>query len=122
MKPHLRFTRARSPSLYPTTTSILIRYRTESTENTTEKLLKFQPALCGVLRDSPIVRCMYFTLQKLAASLKSPLVRPSTVADSRPAAPASSPPAPPRPAPVRPCSPLFPRTFRRRTPTLGSHE
>jgi len=42
MKPHLRFLRARSPSLYPTTTSILIRYRTESTRNPSEKLLNLR--------------------------------------------------------------------------------
>ena len=38
---------SRSPSLYPTTTSILLRYRTESTVNRNEKLLNLRRFLRG---------------------------------------------------------------------------
>src|SRR5882672_7792900 len=102
MKPHLRFMRARSPSLYPTTTSILLRYRTESTGITNEKLLKFQPVFLRGFHDSPTARSLYFTLQKPAASPELLLDRPSVVVDSRLAALESSPPAPARQARVRP--------------------
>src|SRR5688500_15318601 len=53
----------RSPSLYPTTTSILLRYRTESTvirSETAEFTIDFFPASCRPQ--------MYFTLQNSAVS------------------------------------------------------
>src|SRR4051812_7940606 len=122
MKPHIGGRRTRmsappkGPSLNPTTQSILIRYRTESTTNPNENVLNFQRFLPGFA-----ARRVYFTLQKLVVSWPL-LIRVAVAIDSPAAGRASLPPAPARLIPARHDSPACRQPSPRKKPSHENRE